>query len=51
MAKPPEEMVFIGVNTPGGPDALTLLRAPVPHPGADEVLIKVHAAEIGRAHV
>ena len=49
MATPPEEMVFVGVNAPGGPDALTLLKAPVPHPGADEVLIKVHAAGVNGA--
>ena len=43
-------MSFVGVNAPGGPDSLTLRKAPViPTPAAGEVLIKVHAAGVNGA--
>ncbi len=41
----------ISVAKPGGPDAMTLVQAPVPRPGAGEVLIKVAAAGVNRPDV
>ena len=49
MSKIPGEMSFVGVNAPGGPGSLTLLKAPAPTPAAGEVLIKVHAAGVNGA--
>ncbi len=45
----PEQMRFIGVTAPGGPESLTILHAPVPRPGPAEVLIKTHATGVNGA--
>ena len=45
----PDEMRYVGVTTPGGPESLEILHAPVPHPGSAEVLIKTHAAGVNGA--
>ncbi len=43
-----KEMRAIGFDAPGGPDVLVSVRAPIPVPKADEVLIRVHAAGVNR---
>ncbi|MEK9851202.1 MAG: NAD(P)H-quinone oxidoreductase [Candidatus Puniceispirillum sp.] len=45
----PDMMRIIGNVTPGGPDSLTVMQAPVPTPHDDAVLIKVHAAGVNGA--
>lgn len=47
----PDEMTAVGIQVPGGPEALVPERRPVPVPGPDEVLIKVAAAGINRPDV
>ncbi len=39
----------VQVPSPGGPEALEVVRVPVPFPGHGEVRIRVHAAGINRA--
>jgi NADPH:quinone reductase-like Zn-dependent oxidoreductase len=39
-------MKAIGLRTRGGPEALVLADVPVPRPGDDEVLVRVHAAGV-----
>jgi len=43
-----KEMRAIGFNQPGGPDVLSAVSLPIPTPGAENVLIKVHAAGVNR---
>lgn len=43
-----ELMRAIEIPEPGGPEALMMCERPVPQPGAEEVLIKVHAAGVNR---
>lgn len=43
-----KEMQAIGFDKPGGPDVLGVIRAPIPVPTDDEVLIRVHAAGVNR---
>jgi len=47
----PETMKFAGFEAPGGPEVLRLADAPVPQPGAGEVLIKVAFAGVNRPDV
>ena len=47
----PETMKFSGFEAPGGPEVLRLADAPVPQPGAGEVLIKVAFAGVNRPDV
>lgn len=47
----PDEMQQAVAAGAGGPEVLTLARAPVPHPRDDEVLIRVMAAGVNRADV
>lgn len=55
MASPPETsqangmMHFIDIPHPGGPEALRPSQQPIPVPGDDQVLIRVHAAGVNRA--
>ena len=49
MLSVPDQMRFVGVTTPGGPESLKILHAPVPHPGSAEVLIRTHAAGVNGA--
>ncbi|MCW5722079.1 MAG: NAD(P)H-quinone oxidoreductase [Devosia sp.] len=42
----PREMTAIGIAAPGGPEQLRPIRAPLPVPGPDEVLIRVAAAGV-----
>ena len=48
MADYPKEMRAIDIEAPGGPEALRLVRRPVPAPGPGEVLIEVAAAGVNR---
>ena len=48
---PPVTMRQIDIVKPGGPDAMRIDDAPVPHPGPGEVLIKVAAAGVNRPDV
>ncbi|MEZ5655751.1 MAG: NAD(P)H-quinone oxidoreductase [Sphingobium sp.] len=43
-----KEMRAIGFDQPGGPDVLSAVSLPIPTPGAEDVLIKVHAAGVNR---
>tara|TARA_B110001454_G_scaffold216883_1_gene240968 strand:- start:2260 stop:3267 length:1008 start_codon:yes stop_codon:yes gene_type:complete len=43
-----KEMRAVGFDAPGGPDVLSAIRAPIPVPRDDEVLIRVHAAGVNR---
>jgi putative PIG3 family NAD(P)H quinone oxidoreductase len=47
----PETMTAIEISVPGGPEALVPATRPVPHPGVDEVLIRVAAAGVNRPDV
>src|SRR6476620_11254062 len=44
----PERMRAIAIDRFGGPEVLTMHTLPVPVPGASEVLIAVHTAEVGK---
>lgn len=46
-----EEIKAVIVRVPGGADQLTLVSIPMPRPGPNEVLIKVHAAGVNRADI
>ncbi|HET7204849.1 MAG TPA: NAD(P)H-quinone oxidoreductase [Steroidobacteraceae bacterium] len=47
----PATMRYIAATAPGGPDVLAVATTELPHPGADEVLIRVHAAGVNRPDV
>ncbi|MFC7537764.1 NAD(P)H-quinone oxidoreductase [Sphingomonas sp. GCM10030256] len=47
----PETMTAVGVDQPGGPEALRTVERPVPRPGPDELLVKVAAAGVNRPDV
>lgn len=47
----PGRMNYIQITQPGGPEVLKLAQQATPEPGADELLIKVHAAGINRPDV
>ena len=47
----PDRMRFIDMAAPGGAEVLRLAEAPVPRPGAGEVLIRVAAAGVNRPDV
>ena len=47
----PEMMQVAGFDAPGGPEVLKLSEAPVPRPGAGQVLIKVAFAGVNRPDV
>jgi len=47
----PKEMTAIRISRPGGPEVLEAISQPVPHPAADEILIKVEAAGVNRPDV
>ena len=44
-------MRIVDVTQPGGPEALHVAKAPIPSPGAGEVLIRVAAAGLNRADI
>jgi NADPH2:quinone reductase len=44
----PSDMTVIEIKEPGGPEVLTPVRRPVPHPRQGEILIKVQAAGVNR---
>lgn len=44
----PTEMQAVEISEPGGPEVLRLVTRPVPVPGADEILIAIHAAGVNR---
>jgi NADPH2:quinone reductase len=47
----PLEMSVVEIAAPGGPEQLKLAKRPVPHPGEEEVLIRVAAAGVNRPDV
>ncbi len=47
----PTTMTAIDPAAPGGPEVLVPVERPIPRPGADEVLIRVHAAGVNRPDV
>lgn len=47
----PAAMRAIDPARPGGPEVLSVAERPLPVPGADEVLIRVHAAGVNRPDV
>jgi NADPH:quinone reductase len=47
----PLEMSVVEIAAPGGPEQLKLAQRPVPHPGSEEVLIRVAAAGVNRPDV
>jgi NADPH2:quinone reductase len=47
----PDEMRAVAIAAPGGPDALTPVKRPRPHPAAGEILIRVAAAGVNRPDV
>ena len=47
----PGEMTVVEIAAPGGPEQLKLALRPLPRPGDDEVLIRVHAAGVNRPDV
>jgi len=50
-AELPENMRFVGVTGPGGPEVLEIRTMPTPVPGAHEVVIKVAAAGVNRPDI
>jgi putative PIG3 family NAD(P)H quinone oxidoreductase len=50
-ANTPENMRFVGVTGPGGPEVLEIRTMPTPVPHAHEVVIKVAAAGINRPDI
>jgi putative PIG3 family NAD(P)H quinone oxidoreductase len=46
-----DTMAAIAITRPGGPEVLQACRQPVPKPGPDEVLIRVHAAGVNRPDI
>jgi NADPH2:quinone reductase len=51
MEKLPAQMTVVAISKPGGPEVLIPETRPVPHPGPDEILIKVQAAGVNRPDV
>ena len=49
MEKLPKRMTVIGIEKPGGPEALVPKTRPVPAPGPNEILIRVAAAGVNRS--
>jgi len=47
----PADMAVISISHPGGPEVLVSSTAPVPRPGDDEIMIKVHAAGVNRPDI
>ena len=49
--KLPAQMTVVAISKPGGPEVLVPEQRPVPQPGPDEILVKVHAAGVNRPDV
>ena len=47
----PEQMHYIAMEAPGGPEVLVIAPGPVPRPATGEVLIRVAAAGINRPDI
>jgi NADPH2:quinone reductase len=47
----PQTMAVVEIAEPGPPDCLRLTRRPLPHPGPEDVLIRVAAAGVNRPDV
>jgi NADPH2:quinone reductase len=47
----PQTMTAIGVETPGGPNALVPVSRPLPAIGPEDILVRVEAAGVNRADV
>src|SRR3954447_19719993 len=51
MSQLPAQMTVVAISKPGGPEVLLPETRAVPNPGANEILIKVHAAGVNRPDV
>src|SRR3954470_23742249 len=51
MSQLPAQMTVVAISKPGGPEVLVPETRALPAPGADEILIKVHAAGVNRPDV
>src|ERR1700730_3340390 len=51
MSSLPTHMTAIAIRSPGGPEVLVPQRAPLPHPGPGEILVKVAAVGVNRPDV
>jgi NADPH2:quinone reductase len=51
MPQLPAQMTVVAISKPGGPEVLLPETRAVPTPGANEILIKVHAAGVNRPDV
>jgi putative PIG3 family NAD(P)H quinone oxidoreductase len=51
MTRLPDRMTAIAIPAPGGPEALVAEERPVPQPGAEEIVVRVHAAGVNRPDV
>ncbi|KAI9814661.1 MAG: hypothetical protein M1827_003217 [Pycnora praestabilis] len=49
--KPMKMMRAVVVHSPGGPEALTIERSPIPSPKHGQVLIRIHAFGLNRAEM
>jgi putative PIG3 family NAD(P)H quinone oxidoreductase len=47
----PEQMRFIDLPTPGGPDAMVIAQGPLPVPKPGDILIRVEAAGVNRPDI
>ncbi|MDI7861352.1 NAD(P)H-quinone oxidoreductase [Rhizobiaceae bacterium n13] len=47
----PAEMRYVNLKSFGGPEMMSIARAPLPEPGAGEILIRVEAAGVNRPDV
>lgn len=47
----PSDMAHVSLPQPGGPEAMQIVRGPLPRPGPGEVLIRVEAAGVNRPDV
>ena len=47
----PDTMTAIAIRAPGGPEMLVPEQRPLPRPGDNEILIRVHAAGVNRPDI
>lgn len=51
MTELPDDMRVVEIEKPGGPEVLTLSTRPLPQPGENEILLRIHAAGVNRPEV
>jgi putative PIG3 family NAD(P)H quinone oxidoreductase len=51
MSSIPDTMTVVAITEPGGPEVLQPQQMPVPEPGPEQLLIKVHTAGVNRPDV